>query len=67
MNFEFSFVGLLFLVMLFVPNIIWSKYQPIDYDSKDENAILLILERIGQVLVVVFALFCGNDFSAVLW
>lgn len=53
--------------MLFVPNIIWSKYQPVDYDFKDENLILLILERIGQVLVVVFALFCGNDFSAVLW
>ncbi len=67
MNFEFSFVGLLFLVMLFVPNIIWSKYQPIDYSSRTENKILVVLERIGQVLVVVFSLFCGNDFSWLLW
>ena len=67
MNFEFSFVGLIFLLMLFVPNIIWSKYQPIGYDFKNENRVLLILERIGQVLVVVFSLFCGNDFSPVLW
>ncbi|WP_406535045.1 hypothetical protein [Methanobrevibacter sp.] len=67
MNFEFSFVGLVFLVMLFVPNIIWSKYQPIDYSSRTENRILVIFERIGQVLVVVFSLFCGNDFSWLLW
>lgn len=67
MNFEFSFVGLIFLLMLFIPNIIWSKYQPTGYDFKDENRILLILERIGQVLTVVFSLFCGNEFSVVLW
>ncbi len=65
MNFEFSVVGLFFLVMLFVPNIIWSKYQPKDYEkfSKNENGLLLALERIGQVLVVIFCLFCGVNFS----
>ena len=65
MNFGFSFVGLLFLVMLFVPNILWSKYSPKDYEkySKNENKILLALERIGEVLVTVFSLFCGVDFS----
>ena len=67
MNFEFSFVGLIFLLMLFIPNIIWSKYQPTGYDFKNENRILLILERIGQVLMVVFSLFCGNEFSVILW
>lgn len=67
MNFEFSFVGLIILIMLFVPNILWSKYPPIDYSSRTENRILVILERIGQVFVVVFSLFCGNDFSAILW
>ena len=61
MNFAFSFVGLLFLVMLFVPNILWSKCPPKDYEkySNNENKILLALERIGEVLVTVFSLFCG--------
>ena len=66
MNFGFSFVGLIFLAMLFVPNILWSKYPPKDYDnySKNENKLLLALERIGQILVVIFSLFCGVTFSS---
>ena len=65
MNFGFSFVGLLFLIMLFVPNIIWSKYNPIGYDefSKNENRGLLILERIGEVLVTCLVLFTDIKFS----
>ena len=65
MDFGFSFVGLLFLVMLFVPNILWSKCPPKDYEkySNNENKILLALERIGEVLVTVFSLFCGVNFS----
>ncbi len=65
MNFGFSFVALAFLVMLFVPNIFWSKYPPKDYEkySKNENKLLLTLERIGQVLVVIFSLFCGVNLS----
>lgn len=65
MNFEFSFVGLTFLAMLFLPNILWARYTPKDYNkySKNENKLLLTLERIGQVLVVIFSLFCGVTFS----
>ena len=65
MNFGFSVVGLILLVILFVPNMLWSKYPPKDYEkySKNENRILLALERIGEILVVVFSLFCGVDFS----
>ncbi|MBQ2652196.1 MAG: hypothetical protein IJF83_01445 [Methanobrevibacter sp.] len=65
MNFEFSFVALLLLIMLFVPNILWSRCPPKDYEkhSKNENRILLALERIGEILVVVFSLFCGVNFS----
>ena len=64
MHFGFSLVGLAFLVMLFVPNILWSKFSPKDYEkySKKENKLLLALERIGQVLVVIFSLFCGLNF-----
>ena len=66
MKFGFSFVGLIFLAMLFVPNILWSKCPPKDYDnySKNENKLLLALERIGQILVVIFSLFCGVTFSS---
>ena len=65
MNFGFSLAGLILLVMLFVPNILWSKCPPDDYEnySKNENRILLTLERIGQVLIVPLSLFCGVDFS----
>ncbi|ADC46019.1 hypothetical protein mru_0167 [Methanobrevibacter ruminantium M1] len=65
MNFEFSILGLFLLLLLFVPNIIWTKFIPKDYEnySKRENKILLILERIGEVATVVFALFCGAKFS----
>ncbi|WP_195962576.1 hypothetical protein [Clostridium tyrobutyricum] len=45
----FSYVGMIYLLMLFIPNIIWSKNQPIDYDITHENKILLLFERIGQV------------------
>lgn len=59
MNFEFSLIGLVFLVMLFAPNIIWAKNKPKDYDKyvKNENRLLSILESLGQVLVVCFSLF----------
>ena len=65
MNFGFSFVGAVFLIMLFIPNIIWNSYRPIGHSSEGENKILRIFEKIGQVSVVFFALFCGNDFSLV--
>ena len=58
MRLGFSYVGLIYLVMLFVPNIIWTKHQPKDYDKYvgNENRILLTLERIGEVLVSGIAL-----------
>ncbi|WP_296895307.1 hypothetical protein [uncultured Methanobrevibacter sp.] len=67
MNFAFSSVGLLFLVMLMIPNIMWSKNQPKDYEkySSHENSVLVAIERIGEVAVSIFALFCGVDFADV--
>ena len=58
MQFGFSYVGLIFLLMLMVPNIIWTKNQPKDYDQYvgNENKVLLMLERIGEVLVSCVAL-----------
>lgn len=57
-HFGFSYIGLIFLLMLFIPNIIWSKNKPENYEKyiKNENKILLILERIGEVTVTCFSL-----------
>lgn len=64
MNFGFSYVGLIFLVMLFVPNLFWTKNKPIDYEkyAANENKLLLILERTGEVLVTCSALIF-SDFN----
>lgn len=64
MHFGFSYVGLIFLIMLTVPNMIWLKNQPKDYQryAKRENKLLLFLERIGQVLVACLLLIF-SDFN----
>lgn len=57
-NFGFSYVGLIFLIMLFIPNIIWSKNRPENYDkyAKNENKVLLLFERVGEVSVTFLSL-----------
>ena len=53
MNFGFSYIGLIYLLMLFVPNIFWTKNQPQDYEKYvvNENKVLLFFERTGEILV----------------
>lgn len=69
MNFGFSYIGLIFIVMLMVPNIIWGKHKPKDYDKyvKNENKILLMLERVGEIgntcLALIFSDFNINTIS----
>ena len=58
----FSYVGLVYLLMLFVPNILWAKRQPEGYDPSGESRLLLCFERIGQVLVTGCAL-VFSDFN----
>lgn len=64
MNFGFSYIGLIFLLMLMIPNMIWSKNKPKDYDryTKNESKILLSFERIGEVLVTCLSL-VFSDFN----
>ena len=64
----FSYLGLLYLLMLIIPNIIWSKKLPKDYNKyvKNENKILLTLERIGEILVCCFSLiFKGVNINSI--
>lgn len=44
--------------MLFIPNMIWSKNKPENYEKyiKNENKILLIFERIGEIAVTCLSL-----------
>ena len=68
MNFGFSYVGLIYLAMLMVPNLIWTKYKPRDYEkyAAGENRVLLALERIGEILVSCTVLIF-DDFNLRPW
>lgn len=61
-HFGFSYVGLIYLLMLFVPNIIWAKNKPEGYDeaAKKENPVLVMLENLrkvnsGEIFIFKFA------------
>lgn len=58
MHFGFSYVGLIFLIMLTAPNLLWTKNKPTGYEqyAANENKVLLMLERIGEVSVSCLAL-----------
>ena len=64
MNFGFSYTGVIFMAMLFIPNFIWTRNQPQDYEkyAANENKILLTFERIGEVLVSALLLIF-SDFN----
>ncbi|MCL2670778.1 MAG: hypothetical protein FWF10_01940 [Clostridiales bacterium] len=49
-NVGFSYIGLLYLLLLIVPGILWARRRPEGYDSSGENKILRIFERVGQAL-----------------
>ena len=65
----FSYLGMIYLLMLWIPNSIWSKNKPIDYDTSKENKVLLLFERVGQVCctcsILIFSDFDIAPFS--LW
>lgn len=64
----FSYVGMIYLVMLIVPNLIWAKVHPQGPEQREENKILLWFERFGQVSVTclapIFSDFNLKPFSA---
>ncbi len=68
MHFGFSYVGLIYLIMLMAPNILWTKHKPTGYDKYvlNESRILLAFERTGEVLVSAAALMF-SDFNLFGW
>ena len=65
-HFGFSYVGLIFLLLLFIPNIIWARKKPQGYTSENENKFLLFLERVGEILTTVCVLIF-DDFNLHSW
>ena len=68
MHFGFSYIGLAWLVMLIVPNLLWTTRKPFGYDryAARENRVLLAFERVGEVLVSAVAL-VFSDFNLRPW
>ncbi len=65
-HFGFSYMGLIFLLMLTIPNLIWTKNQPQGYHLENENRVLRLFERVGQALVTCTALIF-SDFNPRGW
>ena len=63
-HFGFSYIGAIFLFMLFIPNLFWTKHKPNDYERyiRNEKRLLRAFERAGEVLVTCFALIF-SDFN----
>ncbi|MGM9679934.1 MAG: hypothetical protein ACI3XR_00360 [Eubacteriales bacterium] len=55
-HFGFSYIGLIWLMLLFLPNLFWTMNKPAGYSSAGVNRILVCLERIGEVLVTLLSL-----------
>ena len=68
MHFGFSYVGLIYLLMLTVPNVIWAKNKPKDYGrhAGNESRVLLVFERVGEAAVSCAAL-VFSDFNLRPW
>ena len=49
----FSYIGLIWLIMLLVPNFLWMKNKPKDYEEyvHHENKVLLFLSVQGSLLL----------------
>ena len=65
-HFGFSYIGLIFLLLLTIPNLLWTRRQPKGYEARTEGKVLLAFERIGQVLVTCTAL-VFSDFNLRPW
>lgn len=64
MHFGFSYIGMIFILMLMAPNLMWTKNKPKEYEKYvvNESKVLVILERIGEVMVTCVSLIF-SDFN----
>jgi hypothetical protein len=48
-HFGFSYIGLIYMIMLEVPNILLAKHKPEGYDPTGENKVLLVHKRLSEI------------------
>ena len=65
-HFGFSYIGLIFLLLLFIPNIIWTRKKPKNYTAENENKVFLFFERTGEILTTIGTLIF-DDFNIHHW
>ena len=65
-HFGFSYIGLIFLLMLYIPNIVWATKKPQRYTPEKEKKVLVLFERTGEVLTTMCAL-VFDDFNLHSW
>lgn len=65
-TFGFSYVGLVFLLLLFIPNAFWAKNQPTGYSAQNESKVLRLFECVGQIAVCSIVL-VFSDFNIKTW
>ena len=59
-HFGISYIGLIYMILLEVPNILWARHKPAGYDPSGENKALRAFERAGQALCTVTILFFSD-------
>jgi len=65
-HFGFSYVGLIYMLLIEIPNILWARHKPEGYDPSGESRLLLVFERAGQVLCTA-AVLCFSDTNPRKW
>ena len=65
-HFGLSYIGIVYLLMIWLPNTMWARNKPAGYDPSGENMILLILERSGQMLCTA-SILLFKDTNPVKW
>lgn len=65
-HFGFSYVGLVYLLLLMAPNLLWTRNKPRDYDPAKESKILLGFERAGEACTMCASL-VFSDFNLRPW
>jgi len=65
-HFGFSYVGLIYMLMIQTPNIMWARRKPEGYDPAGESRVLLVIERVGQALCTA-AVLLFNDTNPTKW
>ena len=65
-HFGFSYIGLVYLLMLFVHNLLWIRHKPQGYSSAGESRVLAFCERAGEVCICCAAL-AFSDFNLKSW